>query len=163
MGRTREKGSVAIEFAMVSVPLFFFFWVSVDVSLGILRQYSLDHISNEMARCLSIKGIQQTRVEFLSEQICETPRPFLKCDSLEIGAMPVGGSPADVSHDNLIAAWDLGGVDELVVVEVAHPSMSLLPMVQLNALIDQGGEDYLYSRSVIRTEPFAGSRTGGEC
>lgn len=158
-----QKGAVAIEMAMISLPLFMIVFVIIDTSIAALKQYNLDHISNEIARCISLKGIYQSQQEFMDEVLCAKSRPFIDCEAVQLGITPVNGTVTSIDNSALTTGWNVGTSDDLMMIELSVPSRALVSWVQLHPTIQSSGEDYFFSRSIVRAEPFADSRSGESC
>ncbi len=86
-----QRGSVALEFAIVALPFIAFLVFIVELSYGLFAQVSLDYGVQSAARQIQIGAAQGagTAANFKIQYLCPVLSSLLPCSSITVNVLPV--------------------------------------------------------------------------
>jgi Flp pilus assembly protein TadG len=165
--RRNERGSAAIEFAIIAPVFFFLMFVIAETALVFIAEQVLDNAVFETARLIRTGQVQEqamTKDDF-KDEVCARVSVFINCGStnfyLEVksyatfGAMVVA-NPVDGNNDFTDeGAFAFGDANDIVVVRAYYqwPTNTIFGGLSLKNL--SNGRRLIGSFSAFRNEPFA--------
>ncbi len=164
--RRDERGSVAIEFAIIAPIFFFLMYVIAETALVFVAEQVMDNAVFETARLIRTGQAQDagmTKTDF-TNQVCSRVSVFINCSGanfyLDVKSYPTFGDmviaqPVDDDDDFVDpGAFDFGTASEIVVVRVYYqwPTNRIFGSLSLKNL--SNGKRLIGSFAAFRNEPF---------
>jgi Flp pilus assembly protein TadG len=159
-----EKGSAAVEFAILALPFFLIVYAILEIALLFTAELVLDKATAETGRMVRVGRVQKsalTQAQF-QDLTCKNVQAVLDCSKL-VFDLKTYGSFADVptdipmignSIDTSGFAYDFGRGGTIVALRVFYKwSFFTAPMRDLFGRTGDGAT-VLMSMSAFRTEPF---------
>ncbi len=162
--RRDERGSTAVEFALVSLPFFTMLIGMVETSLFFASGNVLEGAAHEAARVLQTGQAQQSAdpVGAFEDRLCEKVGIMIPCEDIvyEVVTLPAFTDAADYApqfdaEGNLDSqGFSPGSVEDTILVRVSYRYNFLTPM--LGEMMSGGdGSSMLHMATVIvRNEPY---------
>jgi Flp pilus assembly protein TadG len=135
--RRRRGGNVALEFALVGVPLFGLILFTLQLSFRLYEQIAVDYVTLRAARLLEVDSshtLSTSAATFKTATFCPLLAPLLNCASLVIALRPVASDYLTDSQANpptlhgalTQPAFSAGGSGSLMLLQVTYigPTMS---------------------------------------
>jgi Flp pilus assembly protein TadG len=160
-----ERGSVAVEFAILAIPLFMTIFVIVECALQYFVGNSLDVAVEKAGRRIRTGQAIEQKVDrnTLKSWICKEIDNSFGCPSKLLLRVDVVGKitdarvldPIDAAGNlKLDEAFDTGRSGDLVLVQAFLPWPSLSTFYSLSGKTTNKGDYVLRSISLFRNEPF---------
>ncbi len=164
--RRDERGSVALEFAIIAPVFFFLMFVIAETALVFVAEQVMDNAVFETARLIRTGQVQDagmTKTDFQNE-VCARASVFINCSGasfyLEVKSYPTFGDmvatqPVDSSGNfNDPGAFSFGSASSIVVVRAYYqwPINPILGHQWQNLL--PNGKLLIGSFAAFRNEPF---------
>jgi hypothetical protein len=175
--RDNERGFTAVEFALISIPLFTLLMGSIEFGLAMFAKASTDGALKEAARMattgdVAITGVNGANIDAMvtrkakvvkSAQVTITKQFYDRFDQIRQPEQKTSGGatpPYCFKDDNRNQTWDLdpgqsgmGGADDIINYKV---SVSYRPLFPLVTNWITGEPNMTFSSEVsLRNEPFA--------
>jgi Flp pilus assembly protein TadG len=170
--RKDERGSTAVEFAIIAPVFFFLMFVIAETALVFIAEQVLDNAVFETARLIRTGQVQQagmTETDF-KNQVCARVSVFINCQSasfyLDVKSYPNFASmtvtnPLDANENfNNAGTFAFGDPNEIVVVRAYYqwPTNKIFGSLSLKNL--SNGKRLIGSFAAFCNEPYE-STTGG--
>jgi Flp pilus assembly protein TadG len=170
--RRNERGSAAIEFAIIAPVFFFLMFVIAETALVFIAEQVLDNAVFETARLIRTGQAQEpplgpmTKEDFKAE-VCARVSVFINCSGtnfhLEVksyttfGAMVVANPVDDEDNFTDAGAFAFGSANDIVVVRAYYqwPTNTIFGGLSLKNL--SNGKRLIGSFAAFRNEPFTSS------
>jgi Flp pilus assembly protein TadG len=170
--RGDERGSAAIEFAIIAPVFFFLMFVIAETALVFIAEQVLDNAVFETARLIRTGQVQEagmSEADFKT-QVCNRVAVFINCNTANFymdvksydtfGAMQVT-NPLDQNENfNNPGTFEFGNANDIVVVRVYYqwPTNKIFGSLSLKNLTN--GKRLIGSFAAFCNEPYQ-SATGG--
>jgi Flp pilus assembly protein TadG len=166
--RRDERGSVAIEFAIIAPVFFFLMFVIAETALVFVAEQVMDNAVFETARLIrtgQAQGPPAMSQSDFKNAVCSRASVFINCSGssfyLEVKSYPtfadmVVDAPVDDDDDFVDAgAYDYGSASEIVVVRAYYqwPTNTIFGSLSLKNL--SNGKRLIGSFAAFRNEPFS--------
>jgi Flp pilus assembly protein TadG len=176
-----ERGTTAVEFAMISVPFLGLFLAIFQTGFLFFASESLESAVSDASRAIMTGEVQNasitTAADFRDQLICNPTAPrrrilpsFFDCSRLVIDVQqPTSFGSANMARNfyNSSTSFSPGGAGCVSVVRVAYPFPIFLPILTVNGQSTTGQVTYnsmptyiVQTAAVFRNEPFSTSNTG---
>ena len=170
--RRDERGSAAVEFAVIAPVFFFLMFVIAETALVFIAEQVLDNAVFETARLIRTGQVQQGGMseDDFKNEVCDRVSIFINCDSsnfyLDVQsyptftAMSVASPLDDEDNFNDAAAFEFGAPNEIVVVRAYYqwPTNQIFGSLSLKNL--SNGKRLIGSFAAFCNEPYQAT-TGG--
>lgn len=173
--RRDDKGSTAIEFAMVSMPFFMFIFGLIGISMYFFIMTSLDKGMDKVSRLVRTGEAQNQNmtVQDFKNQLCTEAGTWVQCPKVQVfvqkftdwqSVTPQACIDANGQIvTNNAAGSDLisqssGQSDEIVLVTTCYKwdLASQIPFIKLGKMSD--GSMMMQTATAFRTEPYAAAQ-----
>lgn len=163
-----QRGSAAIEFAMVVVPFFLLTCGTAEVALVGLAQSSLNFAVSDAARQIRTGQAQQGGLDqaAIEQMICDRLNNFMMMSCTDTlytdvdrfdSFVDIAGQQNPIQNGNFNTgglAYNPGGSSDIVVVRAYYRWHVVTPMFENILGNVQNGERILISTMMFRNEPF---------
>jgi Flp pilus assembly protein TadG len=170
--RRDERGSAAVEFAVIAPVFFFLMFVIAETALVFIAEQVLDNAVFETARLIRTGQVQQGGMseDDFREEVCDRVSVFINCNSanfyLDVVSydtftdMSVTNPLDDDDNFNDAAAFDFGQPNDIVVVRAYYqwPTNQIFGSLSLKNL--SNGKRLIGSFAAFCNEPYQAT-TGG--
>jgi Flp pilus assembly protein TadG len=169
--RKNDEGSVAVEFALISIPFFAFLFALIETALVFFASVGMEGAMEDAARMLRT-GVGQSNgitAEQFRNEICDRSPLFFDCDQrLVIDVRTFDDFGGVAFSDPLDAGGNLandfqfnpGGASDVVLVRAFYIWEVITPIgIGLENM--SGGNRLLTTSAVFRNEPFGAILGGG--
>jgi Flp pilus assembly protein TadG len=165
--RRNERGSAAIEFAIIAPVFFFLMFVIAETALVFIAEQVLDNAVFETARLIRTGQVQEaamTKQDF-EDEVCARVSVFIDCTGANFyldvksyatfGDMEVGNPIDDEENFTDEGTFAFGDANDIVVVRAYYqwPTNTIFGGLSLKNL--SNGKRLIGSFSAFRNEPFA--------
>lgn len=165
--RQDDRGSTAIEFAMVGTPFFMFLFGIFGLGMYFFTTFSLENAVEQASRLIRVGLVQQSGMtaEEFKQEVCSKLPAFVDCDGkmrINVQSYSDFGSivpPACTDTDgNLVpphgTSYNTGGSSEVVLVTVCYEwdLAGVLPFLKLGNM--PNGAALIQASATFRTEPY---------
>ncbi|MGI9406986.1 MAG: TadE/TadG family type IV pilus assembly protein [Hyphomicrobiaceae bacterium] len=106
--KRNERGTTAIEFAIVAVPFFAFIFQTIEVALVYGGTVSLEHALEKVARTIRVGNPASSSSDFRN-QVCAEVVLLRDCQSKLIVDVRTLGGLGDASNTNVMNEYSTGG------------------------------------------------------
>ena len=162
--RQDEKGSTAVEFALIGIPFIFMVIGIIEMALMFTAQSLLESSTAEASRQVRIGAVQEGGGEdIFRDVLCNQAGVFLACDDIQYQVESVESFEdaqefPDATFDdegNLDnQGFDPGGVSDVVLIRIAYKYPIKTPMMSLILTNNGSNNRILLSTVVLQTEPY---------
>jgi Flp pilus assembly protein TadG len=170
--RGDERGSAAVEFAVIAPVFFFLMFVIAETALVFIAEQVLDNAVFETARLIRTGQVQQGGMseDDFKQEVCERVSVFINCNSsnfyLDVQSYPTFTAmsvtnPLDDDDDfNDAPAFSFGSPNDIVVVRAYYqwPTNQIFGSLSLKNL--SNGKRLIGSFAAFCNEPYQAT-TGG--
>lgn len=155
-----EKGSTALEFAMLATPLLAGLFAIIEMSYKSIQQTELDSKLNAVAGQMALNNFTSSDAnEYMRDEFCpDIGTNFLRCSSIDLGINVLTQRFFNYRNTSVIGTWNLGCSGDAIMIELNYPVTNAIHPFVIGDIVERGGTRYYRSRAVIRREPLlAGS------
>jgi len=169
--KKNDDGSVAVEFALISIPFFAFLFALIETALVFFASVGMEGAMEDAARLLRT-GIGQSNgmtAQQFKDEICNRSPLFFDCDQRLVVDVRTFNDFGNVAFtDPLDGNGDLaqnfqfnpGGANDVVLVRAFYIWDVITPIgIGLENM--SGGNRLLTTSAVFRNEPFGAILAGG--
>jgi len=158
-----DKGSAAVEFAMVVLPFMLIIFGTIETGFKSVQQTELDSNVYEIASRIATTYYSSSSADAFSRgKLCvEFSFTVLDCEQVKIGVTEVTGRMFDYRNKSVVGEWNLGCPESTLIVELNYPVTHFVHNFAVADIVDVNGDDYFRSRGIIRREPVISG--GGTC
>jgi len=169
--RKNDDGSVAVEFALISIPFFAFLFALIETALVFFASVGMEGAMEDAARLLRT-GVGQSNgmtAQQFKNEICDRSPLFFDCDQRLVVDVRTFNDFGNVAFtDPLDGNGDLsqnfqfnpGGASDVVLVRAFYIWEVITPIgIGLENM--SGGNRLLTTSAVFRNEPFGAILAGG--
>lgn len=162
----QERGSTAVEFAIVGVPFVFMMIGLIEISLMYTANSLLQDATGDAARKIRTGQVQQTQGDpeaMFRDQLCDTAQTFLSCDKIqyEVITLPGGFSDVEDNPPTFNAEGDLesqgfspGGSNDVVLIRTVYRYPLMTPFIGPLLADGPGQTKFMMTTMVLQTEPY---------
>jgi Flp pilus assembly protein TadG len=162
----QDKGSAAVEFALVGLPFVLITIGLIEVSMMFTANSLLQDATSDAARKIRVGQVQQAPgnpEDVFRDQLCDTASVFLNCDNIqyEVFTLPGGFNDADdnppvfdANGDLISQGFSAGGSDDVVLVRTIYRYPLITPLI--GPLLADGPNQtkFMMTTMVLQTEPY---------
>jgi Flp pilus assembly protein TadG len=167
---TSEKGSAAVEFAMVSFPFFYVLGAVLEIGLMLFTEYALQASVQEASRLIRTGQAQKAGMsgDAFKSKVCETAGIIIDCmgkTSINVNSLASFSALDSASPDLTDVGPDAGGAptnsfnagaaSTSTSIIVTYDWDFVLPFMEVFGNIEGGKKRRLIGFSVFRNEPFS--------
>jgi len=164
--RRNERGSAAIEFAIIAPVFFFLMFVIAETALVFIAEQVLDNAVFETARLVRTGQVQEAAMteQDFTDEVCGRVSVFIDCSGASFyldvksyatfGDMVVGNPVDDEDNFTDAGTFAFGEANDIVVVRAYYqwPTNTIFGGLSLKNL--SNGKRLIGSFSAFRNEPF---------
>lgn len=164
----RDEGSVAVEFALISIPFIYCTIAIIELSMFFAATNMLEGGVNQSARMIRTGQLQnqteQPPEDAFREELCDNLFVLIDCDEvqIEVVAMPDGSfssiddyQPAYDGDGNFVPrAFDAGGSGDVVLIRAYYNYQLMTPMFAQIFSNNDEATIPIMSTVVLESEPY---------
>lgn len=164
--RRNERGSAAIEFAIIAPVFFFLMFVIAETALVFIAEQVMDNAVFETARLIRTGQVQEANMskEDFKDEVCDRMSVFVDCSSTNFyldvksyatfGDMVVNNPLNQQENFNDPGTFAFGTANDIVVVRAYYqwPTNKIFGSLSLKNLAN--GKRLIGSFAAFRNEPF---------
>ena len=160
---TNSSGATSIEFSVVSLPLIYMVFATIEVGYKSILQSELDSKLYATAANLSINmNVAESAQEYLNTTFCPViGTTLLNCNDIQISALVTEDRMRTMARETIAGTWSIGCENNAILIELLYPISNLLIPFAVADVVDINNQKYYRSRGVTRREPMLEGE--GEC
>jgi len=160
--RRSERGSAAVEFALVAPAFFALLFAILETSIVFLAGQVLETINQEAARMIltgQAQNASYTQSQFATYVCNQVPAALFACSSISIDvesatSFSTGALDCNTAYANGNFQYNPGGPGDIVVVRVFYPWQLFVTGLGWNPSNLSGNKRLLCSTAVFKNEPY---------
>ncbi|MGB3720715.1 MAG: pilus assembly protein [Proteobacteria bacterium] len=162
-----ERGTTAIEFALVGLPFFMFLFGIFGLGLYFFTTFSLESAVEQASRLIRVGFVQESGMtaEEFKQEVCKRLPAFVDCDGkMRVNVQSYSDFASIIppactdTEGNLVpphgTSYNTGGASEVVLVTICYEwdMAGLLPFLKLGNM--PSGAALIQASATFRTEPY---------